>query len=300
VRENRQGRYISLVYGRPCAVHNDHIEKKPFFHVYPGSMAFSIATVGCNLHCKFCQNWAIAQAPPGKYEVEFHAPEAIAAAAHRAGSRVVAYTYSEPTIFYEYMVDCARAARDRGLGNVVVSNGFVQRQPLEELCTLVTAIKIDLKAFSPHFYRNVCAGELEPVKETLKVLAGAEVWFEIVVLIIPTLNDAPDEIKRMAAWIVKELGPEIPVHFTRFVPRYKILNLPPTPRRTLDRTRQIAVSEGCRFVYGGNMPGTRGENTYCPECGTCLVDRYGHSSRTIDLRENRCPKCGRNIPGVWS
>lgn len=300
VRENRDGRYYTLVYGRPCALHNDPIEKKPFFHVYPGSKAFSIATVGCNIHCRFCQNWEISQAQPDTVPVKFRTPEWIAAQAARRNARSVAYTYSEPTVFFEYMADVARAATDRGLGNVVVSNGFIAAEPLKTLCGLVTAIKIDLKAFTQHFYGTMCQGQLDPVLDTLRRIVDAGVWLEIVVLVIPTLNDAPDEIKRMAAWIVQHLGPDVPLHFTRFHPAYRLTGLPSTPPQTLETAHRIAVREGCHYVYGGNMPGLRSENTYCPACSACLVDRYGHGVISNDLTQGKCHKCGETIPGVWT
>ena len=301
VRENRGGRYFSLVYGFPVALNNDPIEKKPFFHVYPQSRAFSIATVGCNIHCKFCQNWDISQAKPEDARVEFRAPEDIVrmALALKEKPRTIAYTYSEPTIFFEYMADCAKAARSAGLGNVVVSNGFIAEAPLKELCSLVTAIKIDFKAFNDRFYEEICEGRLGPVKETLKRLAGSGVWFEIVVLTIPTLNDNLDEIRRMAAWISKELGPNVPLHFTRFHPDYKLRNLPPTPVETLTEAREAAMAEGCNFVYTGNAPGEGGQNTFCPSCKAVVIDRYGFSSRAVGLRNGRCARCGAPIPGVW-
>jgi pyruvate formate lyase activating enzyme len=229
----------------------------------------------------------------------FRAPAEIAATAAGQKCRTVAYTYSEPTVFCEYVLDCAKAARERGVGNVVVSNGFIGEQPLRELCALLTAIKIDLKAFTQDFYGHVCAGQLQPVLDTLKRLAGAGIWFEIVVLIIPTLNDGTDEIKRLAAWVVKEAGPDVPLHFTRFHPAYKIQNLPPTPPATLFRARETALAEGCHFVYTGNMPGGDGENTYCPSCQRKVVERYGYTQPRVHLQDGKCPGCGTPIPGVW-
>ena len=299
VRENRGGRYVTLVYGRPVARNNDPIEKKPFFHVYPGSRAYSIATVGCNFVCKFCQNWDISQAAPEQARVPFVPPEAIAAEAARQQCRTIAYTYSEPTIFFEYMLDCARAARDAGLGNVLVSNGFIADAPLRELCKVMTAIKVDFKAFSDSFYRDVCSGEREPVLATLKRLKDSGVWFEMVVLIIPTLNDRRDEIRRMCDWILRELGPDVPLHFTRFHPAYRLLNLPPTPTATLEQARALARQAGCRYVYTGNMPGGAGENTDCPQCGARVVNRYGHLVLSDSLKDGKCPACGAAIPGVW-
>ncbi|MBN1268271.1 MAG: AmmeMemoRadiSam system radical SAM enzyme, partial [Kiritimatiellae bacterium] len=216
VRENRLGTYYTLVYGRPVAIHNDPIEKKPFMHVYPGSKALSLATVGCNFDCRFCQNWSISQAAPEDVDPPYKAPDEIAAMAKAAGSRTVAYTYGEPVIFYEYMYDCAQAARALGLGNVLVSNGFIRDEPLQQLLPLLTAVKVDLKSFSPDYYEKVCGGRLEPVLETLRTVVRAGVWLELVVLVVPTLNDSEDEIRRMTAWIRDELGPNVPVNFIRF------------------------------------------------------------------------------------
>ncbi len=299
VRENRAGRLYSLVYGRPVTLHNDPIEKKPFFHVYPGSKAFSLATAGCNLNCSFCQNYDISQARPEDLPAAYLPPERVAELAAQAGARALAFTYSEPIVFYEYVADCARAARARGLGSVMVSNGSIQAAPLRALLPLLTAVKIDLKAFSQAFYARVCNARLLPVLETLKRLKDGGIWFEIVVLVIPTLNDNRDELKRLAAWIAKELGPAVPLHFTRFHPAYKLLNLPPTPVATLQAARQQALAEGCQFVYTGNLPGAEGDSTYCPHCRTRVLERYGQAVLSAALAQGRCPQCGTKIPGVW-
>jgi len=300
VRENRGGRLVSLVYGRPCAQHVDPIEKKPFFHVYPGSRSYSIATVGCNIECKFCQNYDIAQASPDDIRPPYRPPEAIARAARAAGARTLAYTYTEPTVFYEYMADCARAGRDLGVDSVVVSNGFISDAALRDLLPLVKAIKIDLKAFTQTFYREYCSGHLEPVKNTLRTLASSGVWFEVVVLLIPTLNDSSDEIRRLSAWLAETAGPDVPLHFSRYHPAYKIRNLPPTPAATLDRARRLALAEGCRFVYVGNLPGVDAANTVCPGCGATLVRRHEYRILELGLAGGACARCGRMIPGVWA
>jgi pyruvate formate lyase activating enzyme len=299
VRENRKGRYYTLVYGHPCTINNDPIEKKPFFHVYPGSKALSIATVGCNMDCRFCQNWRISQENPDNFPTPFRTPEQIVRMAQANKSRTIAYTYSEPTIFFEYMLACAKAAREQGIGNVMVSNGFIAEKPLKELCSVMTAIKIDLKAFTERFYTEICHGKLQPVLDTLKRLSDSGVWYEIVLLVIPTLNDNADEIRRMAEWIVKELGPNVPFHLTRFHPQYKLRNLPPTPPATLQKARDAVLGQGCNFVYTGNLPGVQGENTYCPKCGELVVDRHHHTTLSDSLAEGKCPKCGTAIPGVW-
>ena len=299
VRENRDGRYYSLVYGRPCAIHTDPIEKKPLFHVYPGSQSFSIATVGCNMACKFCQNWDISQASPDDIRPSYQSPEAIAQQASAAGTRTISYTYTEPTIFFEYMADCAKAGKARGIESVVVSNGFITAEAQQAMFPLVKAIKIDFKAFTQSFYRDTCSGFLEPVKASLQRLAKSGVWYEIVVLLIPTLNDSSDELKRMAAWIVKDLGPDVPLHFSRYHPMYKIKNIPPTPPDTLRRARQIAQAEGCHFVYIGNVPGEEAQNTVCPYCQAMLISRYEYRIMENNIVKGACKACGKTIPGVW-
>lgn len=301
VRENRNGRYVTLAYGHPCSVRpNDPIEKKPFFHVYPGTRTFSMATTGCNMTCTFCQNWEIAQIGPEDAPGAPLSPEQAASLAKASGARTMAYTYNEPTVFYEYMLDCAKAGREQGVESIIISNGFIKAEPQKRLFPHVKAIKIDLKAFSEEFYRNVCSAELQPVLEALKRVADAGVWFEIVTLIIPSLNDSADEIKRMTEWIVKELGRDVPVHFSRFHPAYKLRNLPPTPLETLFRARRLAQEQGCRFVYVGNVPGQEGQNTLCPSCESLLIERYGFRVLKNKLVNGTCPSCKTAIPGVWS
>lgn len=299
VRENRGGKYYSLVYGRPCSVHLDPIEKKPFFHVYPGTKAYSLATVGCNICCKFCQNWDISQASPEDVKVAFRSPEEIAGAAVKANARTIAYTYSEPVVFCEYMTDCAREGRKAGVESVMVSNGFISAEALKSLFPVLKAIKIDLKAFTQSFYADICEGQLQPVLDTLKRLAGSGVWYEIVVLLIPSLNDSTDEIKRMSEWIVKELGQNVPLHFSRYHPMYKLRNIAPTPVDTLRRARQTAVDQGINFVYIGNVPGEESQNTICPFCKAMLIRRYQYSILENNITAGHCKKCGKPIPGVW-
>ena len=299
VRENRQGRLYSLVYGRPCTLHTDPIEKKPLFHVYPGSQAFSIATVGCNMACKFCQNWDIAQASPEDMKPSYQSPEKIAAAARKSGARTIAYTYTEPVVFAEYVHDCAVAGRKVGIESVMVSNGFITNKALKSLLPVLKAVKIDLKSFTQSFYADICEGQLQPVLDTLKRLADSGVWYEIVVLLIPTLNDSSDEIKRMAAWIVKNLSPDVPLHFSRYHPMYKMKNIPPTPPDTLRRARQIALAEGCHFVYIGNVPGEEAQNTVCPHCQAMLIRRYEYRIMENNIVQGACKACGKMIPGVW-
>jgi pyruvate formate lyase activating enzyme len=300
VRENRGGTYRTLVYGQACAAALDPIEKKPFFHVYPGQKAFSIATIGCNFQCKFCQNFDIAQSTPEDIQTPYHSPEFITQLAVERKARVLAFTYSEPTVFYEYVHDCARTAQKAGVDSIIISNGFINEAPQKTLFPYVKAIKIDLKSFSPSFYENICGGTLQPVLDTLKRLSRSGVWFEIVNLLIPTLNDNANDLHRMSAWIVKELGPDVPVHFTRFTPMYKLKNLPPTPTETLLMARDIAIQEGCHYAYCGNQPGMEGENTICPSCKKVVIQRYGFRILENNLVMGQCKFCKQAIPGVWA
>ena len=300
VRENREGKYYSLVYGNPCAVHVDPVEKKPFYHLLPASSSFSIATAGCNFRCKFCQNWEISQvAPDDTYNFEMP-PEQVVQLAKKAGSRSIAYTYVEPTIFYEYMLDTARLAQKEGILNVYHSNGFINPVPLKELCKVLAAANIDLKAFSEEFYGNISQGRLAPVLQTLKTLKGEGVHLEITNLVIPTQNDNPETVQKMCTWIKNELGADTPVHFSRFYPLYKLRNLPPTPVTTLEKNRKIAMDAGLEYVYVGNVPGHEGERTYCPRCKKILVFRQGYTIGEINLNKGKCKYCGKPISGIWS
>lgn len=300
VRENIDGEYFTLAHGRIAALNVDPIEKKPFFHVLPGTQALSLATAGCNMECRFCQNWQISQFRPEQVDSHPAPPESIFQAARRRGARSVAYTYSEPTIFYEYMLEIARTAQPRGLHNLVVSNGYINAAPLEELAPHLSAYKVDLKAFTASFYREQCSAELEPVLATLRLLKRLALWTEIVILIIPTLNDDTASNREMFTYIATELGPDIPVHLSRFHPTYKIQNLPRTPVATLERLYELARAAGLNFVYLGNVPGHRAESTYCPNCGHCVIERHGYVVGRIDLAAGRCGACDTPIPGVWS
>jgi pyruvate formate lyase activating enzyme len=299
VRENRGGRLYSLVYGNPGAVNVDPIEKKPFFHFLPTASAFSIGTAGCNLRCLYCQNWALSQVAPEELESIDLPPEAVVQAAQQAGAPVVAYTYSEPTVFYEYMLATARLGRAAGLYNAVVSAGFVNPEPLRALCATVDAIKIDLKGYDEEFYRRVCQAELAPVLEAIRTIYASGVHLEIVNLVVPTLNDRLDQLRALARWVASELSPDVPLHFSRFHPEYKLLNLPPTPEETLTQAREAAMAEGVRFVYVGNVPGHVGNNTCCPACGRLLIGRDGFTVIEYHLEGGACAYCGQVIPGVW-
>ena len=300
VRENQAGEYQTLVYGALCSANVDPIEKKPLFHYLPGTTAFSIATAGCNIECKFCQNWQISQFRPEQVESVPIDPERLVAACKGRQSPTIAYTYSEPVIFYEYMHDTAALAREHGIGSVMISNGYIQEKPLRQLCRHLTGVKIDFKAFTEKFYSESCAGELKPVLRVLELLKEIGIWLELVVLIVPTLNDSPEETKGMGEWVIEHLGPDVPMHFTRFHPTYRVTNLPRTPVSTLERCRQIALDTGVRYVYAGNVPMHPGENTYCHNCQHELIRRLGFRVRFNRISNGKCPSCGTNIPGVWS
>jgi len=299
VRENRKGRLYSMVYGNPCAVHADPIEKKPFYHYLPTATAFSLATAGCNLRCLYCQNWQISQYPPEETRNIDLPPGEVVHYAQQYNAPVIAYTYSEPTVFYEYMLATARLAREVGLRNVVISAGFINPEPLRELCAVVDAIKIDLKGYDEDFYREVCGAELGPVLETLRVIYESGTHLEIVNLVVPTLNDRMDQLRALARWVTQRLSPDVPLHFTRFHPQYKLANLPPTPVETLERAREIALEEGIRFAYVGNVPGHPGNHTVCPACGRTIVVRQGFAVLEYHLDGGACAYCGEPIPGVW-
>ncbi|RLI85272.1 MAG: AmmeMemoRadiSam system radical SAM enzyme [Candidatus Altiarchaeales archaeon] len=303
-RVNFKGKLYTLTYGNPCAVHIDPIEKKPLFHFLPGSFAFSIATAGCNLRCKYCQNWEISQFPPEETKNYDLMPENLVRAVTREREknekvRSIAYTYSEPTVFYEYMSDTTRISKREGIRNVVITAGYINEKPLKELAKNVDAIKIDLKGFNERFYREVVEGELERVLKSCKISYKKAKCFEIVNLVVPTLNDSLDEIRELSRWIKENLSRDVPLHFSRFYPRYKLKNLPPTPLETLKKAREIALEEGLNFVYIGNVPHGEHENTYCPKCGKLLIERIGYFVKENNIIEGRCKFCGERIPGIW-
>lgn len=300
VRENLGGVYYSLVYGRPASLNVDPIEKKPLFHFRPGTTAFSLGTAGCNIDCRFCQNWELSQSRPEQLDGVDAPPGEIVRRALGAGSGSIAFTYNEPTVFNEYVRDVCAAAAGTGLGRVVISNGYIQGKPLLELLPVIDAVKIDFKSFEESFYRDVCSGRLRPVLDTLERIRASGTWLELVMLTIPTLNDDPALVRAMCRWIVQKLGPDVPVHFTRFHPTYKLLDLPPTPVATLERSRRIALDAGIRFAYAGNVPGHPGENTTCPSCGELLVERAGYRILKNAVTGGACPKCKAKIPGRWS
>lgn len=299
IRVNLDGRLCAVTYGYPIAIHVDPMEKKPLFHFLPGTPILSLATVGCNLHCKNCQNWEISQRNPEDSEAVYLPPQDLPALARRAGCTSVAYTYTEPLAYYEYTLDSCRACREAGLRNVLVTAGYINPGPLRELCRFVDAANIDLKAMSDAFYRNVCAGTLAPVLNTLMLSKSLGVFVEVTNLVIPTLNDADEDLRSLARWVKENLGAETPLHFSRFFPHYQMRHLPPTPTATLLRAREIALAEGMKHVYVGNVPTGEGETTFCAHCGRAVIERSRYVILANRLKDGRCPYCGRETYGVW-
>ncbi|MGA3262703.1 MAG: AmmeMemoRadiSam system radical SAM enzyme [Terracidiphilus sp.] len=299
VRENRGGTYYTLVHSRVCAAHVDPIEKKPLFHYLPGTTAFSIATAGCNVNCKFCQNWDISQSRPEQIPAQYAPPQRVAELARQYDCPTIAYTYSEPVIFAEYLMDAADAGHQAGVRSIVVSNGYMQEDALRKAYGKMDAVKIDLKAFTEKYYRDVVTGHLKPVLDTLVTLKKMGKWTEIVYLVLPGMNDGDDEFRGLAQWIKTNLGVDVPLHFTQFHPQYLLKNLPITPVPTLERAKAIADAEGLHYVYIGNVPGHPAQNTYCPQCRKQLVERVGFTASEVLIRKDRCPFCMHPIPGVW-
>jgi pyruvate formate lyase activating enzyme len=300
VRENQGSKCYSLVYGNPCAIHLDPIEREPFFHVLPGTRSLSIATAGCNFDCKFCENWEIALASPDdvfSYEVP---PEMMVKRALEMRAHSIAFTYAEPIIFFEYMWDVARSAKKAGLLNVIHTNGFINSDPLRNLCKVLNAAQIDLKGFTDAFYHELCSGQLAPVLETMKTLKREKIHLEITNLVIPTKNDHMSGVREMCLWVKGELGTETPIHFSRFYPLHKLQRLPPTPISTLEKARSIALSCGLKYVYIGKVPGHEGWNTFCPRCKKIVIQRTGFMISEMHLKEGNCRYCGNPIPGIWA
>ena len=300
VRKNMGGSLYTIIYSRIAAVHVDPIEKKPMFHFLPGSTAYSIATAGCNLSCKFCQNWELSQSNPEDLDAVRITPDELPGKARSSGSNVIAYTYNEPTVQFEYIMDAAAAARQQGVRSIIISNGYIRPEAGRMLARSLDAIKIDLKAFTESFYGSICGGRLKAVQDNLVSVYAMVKWLEIVILVIPTLNDSPAEIRKMAAWVRKNLSADVPMHFTRFHAMYKIQNLPPTPVSTLERCRSIAKEEGIRYPYIGNVDGHRWENTFCHNCDKMIIQRSGFYHVESRIRNGACPYCGARIPGVWA
>ena len=297
-RENKEGVLYSLVYGKPCSVHIDPIEKKPLYHFLPGSMSLSVGTAGCNLQCKFCQNWEISQANPEEIPFAEMPPEKIVEEAEKNRCKSISYTYTEPTIFYEYVLDTAKLAHKKGIKNVMVTNAFINKAPLKELYRYIDAVNIDFKAITDKFYTELCGVPMQPVLEAIKEIKNMGVWMELTLLLIPGFNDNPDEIKKQCEWIVNNLGKDVPFHISRFYPQYKMQDVAPTSMQKLEQAYDIAKNAGLNHVYIGNVATDKG-NTYCSRCGNLLINRIGFGVSEIKLKNNKC-SCGQEIPGIWS
>jgi len=300
VRENQGGTLYTLVYGRTISQAVDPVEKKPLFNFYPGTTAFSVATVGCNFRCQFCQNWEISQAVRDEHLIlgREATPEQLVGTAKRYGCRSIAYTYTEPTIFTEYAYDTAKLAHEVGIANIYVTNGYMTEEMLEAFVPYMDAANVDLKAWSDEFYRKYCGARLAPVLDSLKKMKELGVWVEITTLVIPTLNDSEEELRQIAQFIAQELGVETPWHVSRFYPQYKLADKSPTPIATLNRAREIGLAADLRYVYQGNVPGSEGENTFCYNCGKLLIGRYGYRIMDYHIKDSKCAYCGVEINGV--
>ena len=299
-RVNLDGKLYSLTYGNPCAVHTDPVEKKPLFHFRPRIKAFSIATTGCNFRCLNCQNWEISQATPDEIpHTDTLFPADVIEAARKAGARSIAYTYTEPITFFEYMIDTARLAREAGLYNLWVSNAYINKKPLLELCRVLDAATLNIKAYDDEIYRKLNGGRLKPVLNTFKTLHEQGIHFEMINLVVPGYTDKEDMVKAMCGWILENIGPDYPLHFLRFFPRYKLDRLPPTPVSTLTRYRELAMHQGIHYAYVGNVAGHTGNHTYCHHCKKLLIERRGYFIPTYNLAGNQCKFCSTIIPGVW-
>jgi pyruvate formate lyase activating enzyme len=301
VRENRGGTLYTLVYGRNIAEYVDPIEKKPLFHYYPSSTAYSIATPGCNFRCQWCQNWEISQMPRERYLVAGHkaSPEQIVNAAQKSCCQSIAYTYTEPTIFFEYAYDTARIAHAVGLTNLYITNGYMTVEMLDVFHPYLDAANVDLKAFREKTYHRYVGASLQPVLDSMKAMKRVGIWLEVTTLVIPGINDDSAELRDAAQFIASELGVDTPWHISRFFPSYKMMDVPPTPQATLHRARQIGLEEGLHYVYVGNIPDEKVQNTYCPECGNLLIHRQGYWIAVNKIRCGCCPICGAPIAGVW-
>jgi len=304
-RKNIGGTLYAMGYGKPCSVALDPIEKKPFFHFLPGTTAFSLASAGCSLRCKFCQNWQISQYSPEETENYDLPPEKVVEYAlkykndpkYKCSS--IAFTYSEPVNFYEYMFDTAKIAKKKGLKNVIHTAGYINPEPLEKLLPYIDAINVDLKGFNEQYYRNMCEGDLKTVLNTLKILKKNNIWIEITNLILPGYNDEPEEIKKMCIWIKENLGEDTPIHFSRFQPMYQMAHLNPTPQSTLEKAADVAKNVGLKYVYIGNMWGHLLENTFCPKCKKMVIKRAGYTILENNIKDGRCKFCGEKIAGVF-
>ncbi len=302
VRKNIGGVLYSLNYDKVVSANPDPIEKKPLFHFQPGSKSFSIATMGCNFRCEFCQNWQISQAvvETGQFEGEAISPEQIVSAAVQYDCKSISYTYTEPTIFMELASECGKLAKQNGLKNVFVSNGYQTRETIDFAADWLDAINVDLKAFSEDYYHRLCKAKLQPVLDTIEYIAKhTNIWMETTTLLLPDENDSDDELKRLADFLVTKAGPDFPWHISRFYPQYKYTDSQPTPPKSLQRAYEIGKQAGLLYVYLGNVPGSKQENTYCHKCGHTLIERIGYNIASNKIKNSTCPDCGEKIAGRW-
>jgi pyruvate formate lyase activating enzyme len=300
VRQNVGGKLYTMAYGRAVARHVDPIEKKPLYHFYPGSTSYSVATEGCNFRCRWCQNWEISQIPRKRDPIRGGAasPEQIVRAARDYGTRSIAYTYTEPTVFYEYAFDTALLAHAVGMANVLVTNGYMSEEMLSAFQPYLNAASVDLKAFRDSTYKRYVGARLQPVLDNLKLMKRLGIWIEVTTLVIPRLNDSRAELHDAAGFVARELGPDTPWHISRFHPAWRMTDRPPTPLESLHRAHDIGREEGLRFIYIGNVPEEGGQDTICPQCGRALIHRDGFGELTNHVLEDHCPDCGTPVAGV--
>lgn len=297
-RKNEDGKLYTLVYGALSAMSTDPIEKKPLFHFWPGSGAYSISSVGCNLHCKHCQNYHISQVNGEHFQLRQVTAKEVVRAAKKNDCKSIAYTYNEPLTFYEFIIDCAKLAHQEGILNVLVTNGYITLRALEPLAPLIDAANVDIKAITDKFYKEICGvPRVKPILDATKYMKDHGVFIECTNLIIPGYNDTPEELLELSKWVYNELGPDTPLHFSRFHPMYELNHVPSTPVSTITQAREIALDVGLHYVYCGNIPGNEGENTYCPNCGNKVIGRIGFSINRWDMNDNnQCNNCGTSIP----
>jgi pyruvate formate lyase activating enzyme len=299
-RKVYRSKLYTMAYGNPCAFNIDPVEKKPLYHFFPGSRAYSIATAGCNLVCLNCQNWSISQTSPDKTQNTSLPPDKVVNEAIKSNCRSIAYTYSEPVTFYEYTFETATLARKAGIKNIIKSNGYINEEPLRKLCTVVDAANIDLKAFSESTYLKLSGGKLQPVLDSLRIYKEMGVWLEITNLVVPSWTDKLEDIKKMCGWLAANNFTNNPLHFSRFYPLYKLEQLPPTPLEILLKAAEIAKDSGLKYVYIGNTPGNEASNTICPSCGRTVVKRQGFNVTLNNIADGKCLNCGKPIDGIWN
>jgi pyruvate formate lyase activating enzyme len=299
-RKVYNSKLYTMAFGNPCSVNVDPVEKKPFYHFLPGSRAYSIATAGCNLVCLNCQNWTISQTSPDKTRNYNLMPEQVVAECIKNSCRSIAYTYSEPMTFYEYVYETAILAKQAGIKNIVKSNGYINAEPLKKLCSVIDGANIDLKAFTESTYLKLTGGKLQPVLDTLKVYKDMGVWLEITNLVVPAWSDNLDDIRNMCRWLSDNGFRNTPIHFSRFYPVHKLEQLPPTPVNTLDNASRVAIEEGLKYVYTGNVPGNELSDTKCPSCKSTIIERQGYRIASNTIAGGKCNKCGQIIDGVWN